>query len=238
MNYVLASTKLESRDRASVAGVVTRGFVLLLLLVGLVSLPSCATPLYSSAPSDGVVEVEDPAAELVEWLDATCRLAHEHAWWGVRRADYNAASGWSSHTRAEFMSSLEGKRVGLTYALEVTLPWTPYVLPRGHYSYTESDDTHHASGDYLPPVWIEDGAERAAVTDWLNTECSNILGDPYSEKVDYSPDLNAWERSAVALIETEALLVTATLPPVEDRHPKDKKCDTADRVCPAGTVFS
>ena len=236
MTYDPAFTEPASRDRRSVAGVAARALILVLMFVGLVAVSGCGTAKYSSTTSDNI-GVDDPAGVLAEWLDATCRLAHEHAWWGVQRADYEAGSGWSTHTRAEFMSSLEAKRVGVAYALEVSLPWTPYVRPRGYFPYTESDDPQHAGGDYLPPKWIEDGAERGAVAQWLNTECSNVMGDPYTETVDYRPDLAGWERSAAKLIETEALLQVAALPDVEDRHPRLKKCDGEDRACPADTVF-
>ena len=200
----------------------------LLLVLG----AGCATQRYSSDSGEQGPVAEEAAAELADWFERSCRLAHERADFEVDRADRTVWAGWATHSRNDFRGSHIANQLGIAFAVQVSLPWAPYEAPRGHYDHSEAEVAEHASGHYIPPVWVEYGAERQAVADWFRFECE--MGDPYAVTLDYSagPDRSP---SAAVLIDEHALLETAAQPEIEDRRPARKRCD--EGPCPAGTVF-
>ena len=210
-------------------------FVTLLLL-----LSGCGTDQYSTPePADGdvVVMPEDPAGELAAWGEDLCRLAHERAWFEVGRSEQVVNVGRGGADVAEFHSATVANQLGVDFAVEVSLPWTPhYGGYAGHYDYVHARTPEHSSGRYVSPSWVNDGSERQAVTDWFVRNCS--MSDPYAElAMHYTANPNWDAAAAEELIKHQGLLtpVAEELPEWKDRHPARKRCSGGP--CPAGTIF-
>ena len=205
------------------------------MLAVLIFAVGCGTSHYQSGEDQAGPTTETAGVELAEWFERTCRLANERAAFETGRADEIVPVGRGGTTIARFVSAETAQRVGMAYAQEVSLPWwyndQPPNTNVGHYAHTESPDTEHSSGTYLPPTWVGDGAERQAVADWLSGSCE--MGDPNSVALDYSADPNR-AAQAETLIERHNLLETVDLSNYET-HPPKKSC--AGGPCPAGTIF-
>ena len=237
---------LAQCDEHGYGSVIGRMLVGWLILVGTVLgtvllLSSCGTDRYSTAEpaaGDVVVMPEDPAGELAAWGEDLCRLAHERAWFEVGRGEQVVNVGRGGADVAEFRSATVANRIGIDFAVEVSLPWTPHYGGRdGHYDYVHARTPEHSSGRYVPPSWVNDGSVRQAVTDWFVRNCS--MSDPYAGlAMHYTANPN-WDAAADELLFKNTGLLTPTaaeeLPEWKDRHPARKRCSGGP--CPAGTIF-
>lgn len=154
-----------------------RGWRLAAILVLAVLLSACTgRGVYVSRPSPLPPPApQEAAAEIADWASRACSLAAEHAAYQTRGEPVNPAE---DAARPSFLASDLAARLALDFAFGVSTPWA--LSPVGGQwkavPHTESDDPHHASGLYLQPEWVDDGAERAAVHLWWMAGCDPLTG--------------------------------------------------------------